>query len=151
MTRYVAKNAVAAGLADRCLLQVAYAIGKGPSHVPHGRYVRDRTGRPGEARGGASGTSSTSGRRRHPGPDLRRPIYLETAAYGHRKEFPWKRDHRARGLRRLKRRRPGRICTGRILALDRPFTYERRPAGAGLIVRSVRARKLTKGCAGRYE
>ena len=62
--RWVAKNVVAAGLARRCEVQVAYAIGK--AH-PVGFYVetlrhRDGAGRPDPAGGAA--TSSTCGRRR---------------------------------------------------------------------------------------
>ena len=101
MTRYVAKNVVAAGLADRCLLQVAYAIG---------------TAHPVSLMVDSSGTEQVD-----PGKlqaaiweifdfrpaaiirdlDLARPIYQETAAYGHfgRKEFPWEATDRVDALR----------------------------------------------------
>ena len=46
MARYVAKNVVAAGLADRCQLQVAYAIGTAHPVSPDGRDVRHGAGRP---------------------------------------------------------------------------------------------------------
>ena len=102
MARYVAKNIVAAGLADRCQLQVAYAIGTahpvsmmvetfGTEQVDPG----DRRGRPRDR--------STSGRRRSSATSIsRRPIYRETAAYGHfgRKEFPWEATDRVDDLRR---------------------------------------------------
>ena len=44
--RYVAKNVVAAGLADRCEVQVAYAIGVAQPVSVYDRDVRDREGRP---------------------------------------------------------------------------------------------------------
>jgi S-adenosylmethionine synthetase len=103
MARYATKNVVAAGLADRAQLQVAYAIG---------------TARPTSMNLETFGTE-------HANPDailravrevfdfrpaaiirdldLSRPIYAETAAYGHfgRKEFPWEGTERADDLRRL--------------------------------------------------
>ncbi len=101
--RWVAKTIVAAGLAKRCECQVAYAIGKAQ---PVGFYVN------------CSGTEAA--------PidviekavqqvfdlrpaaiirdlDLRRPIYVKTAAYGHfgreEPEFTWERTDRAADLR----------------------------------------------------
>jgi len=102
MTRYVAKNLVAAGAADRVQLEVAYAIGTAkpvslmidtfgteeadPEKILHAiqelfdfrpaAIIRDL--------------------------DLRRPIYRETAAYGHfgRKGFSWEETDRADDLRR---------------------------------------------------
>jgi len=102
MGRYVAKNLVAAGLADRVMLQVAYAIGAAhpvslsidtfeTSHVDPVRLERVVAElfdfRPAAII-------------RHL--DLRRPIYQETAAYGHfgRKGFPWEETDRADDLRR---------------------------------------------------
>jgi S-adenosylmethionine synthetase len=102
--RYVAKNVVAAGLADRIEIQVSYAIGMarpisisletfGTNKVPDdvivglvdkhfdlspGAIIRDL--------------------------DLRRPIYKQTAAYGHFGrddiDLPWERTDRAAALRR---------------------------------------------------
>jgi S-adenosylmethionine synthetase len=102
MTRYVAKNLVAAGLADRLQLQVAYAIGTahpvslaidtfGTEHVDPerlGDVVREAF----DFRPAAIIRDL----------DLRRPIYKDTAAYGHfgRKEFPWESTDRADELRR---------------------------------------------------
>jgi S-adenosylmethionine synthetase len=101
--RWVAKNVVAAGLAERCQIQVAYAIG-----VAHPLSVLVET----------FGTEAI------PVPqieelvrehfdlrpaailqelDLRRPIYAKTAAYGHfgreDSEFTWERTDRADALR----------------------------------------------------
>ena len=81
--RYLAKNAVAAGLADRCTIQLSYAIGV--SH-PLSVYVDTHgTGRVDEDR--LSGALqelvnlSPRGIREHL--HLNRPIYARTAAYGH--------------------------------------------------------------------
>jgi S-adenosylmethionine synthetase len=101
MARYIAKNVVAAGLADRCQLQVAYAIG---------------TAHPVSLLVETFGTEQVDPDRleaslwdlfdMRPAAiirdlDLRRPIYRETAAYGHfgRKEFPWEATDRVDALR----------------------------------------------------
>jgi S-adenosylmethionine synthetase len=101
MTRYVAKNVVAAGLADTCLLQVAYAIG---------------TAHPVSLMVDTAGTEQVDPKKIdaaiwelfdfRPAAiirdlDLARPIYQETAAYGHfgRKEFPWEATDRVDALR----------------------------------------------------
>jgi S-adenosylmethionine synthetase len=101
MTRYVAKNVVAAGLADKCLLQVAYAIG---------------TAHPVSLMVDTSGTEQVDPVKLQEAIweifdfrpaaiirdlDLARPIYQETAAYGHfgRKEFPWEATERVDALR----------------------------------------------------
>jgi len=82
--RYLAKNVVAAGLADRCTLQIAYAIGV--SH-PLSVYVDlDGTGKDiDEARLGAVLREvmdlTPRGIRKHL--RLNRPIYTQTSAYGH--------------------------------------------------------------------
>ncbi len=101
--RYVAKNVVAAGLADRCEVQVAYAIGVahpvslmvdtyGTDRIPNERIealVRDHFDlRPGAFREYLN---------------LHRPIYQKTAAYGHfgreDHDFTWERTDRAAALR----------------------------------------------------
>ena len=101
--RYVAKNVVAAGLAERCLLQVAYAIGVAhPVSVmieTFGTEVVDKTTLSAlieehfDLRPGAIIRDL----------ELRRPIYAATAAYGHfgRDEagFTWERTDRAHALR----------------------------------------------------
>ncbi len=101
--RYVAKNVVAAGLADRCEVQVAYAIGVahpvsvmvetyGTERVPKGRILElieeQFDLRPGAFRRAL---------------DLHRPIYQQTAAYGHfgreDEDFTWERTDKADALR----------------------------------------------------
>jgi len=102
MGRYVAKNVVAAGLADRVQLQVAYAIGSahpvslsletfGTNKVDPAK-LEDVVGDAFDFRPAAIIRDL----------DLRRPIYRETAAYGHfgRKGFPWEETDRAEDLRR---------------------------------------------------
>jgi S-adenosylmethionine synthetase len=102
MARYIAKNVVAAGLAEKCTIQVAYAIGVArpvslmvftdhTSKVPEKRIVQlinkhfDLTPR---------GIIKSLG--------LLRPIYAKTSSYGHfgrdEKEFTWERTDKARTL-----------------------------------------------------
>jgi S-adenosylmethionine synthetase len=104
MARHVAKNVVAAGLAERCMVQVAYAIGVvdpvsvlvetfGTGKVPKGQLEQliqrhfDLT---------PAGIIKYL--------DLRRPIYRKTAAFGHfgrsEPEFTWERTDRAKDLRK---------------------------------------------------
>lgn len=103
MARYVAKNIVAAGLADRCLVQLAYAIGVAdPVSVlvdTHG------TGRISEA---ALSKLVRENFELTPGGiikdlNLRRPIYTKTAAYGHfgrdEEGFTWEKTDKAETLR----------------------------------------------------
>ena len=103
MARYIAKNVVAAGLADRALVQLAYAIGvadpvsvlvdtSGTGRVADEKIVElvrahfKLTPR---------GIIETL--------DLRRPIYRKTAAFGHfgrtEPEFTWERTDKAAALR----------------------------------------------------
>ena len=101
MCRYVAKNVVAAGLADRCEVQVAYAIGVSE---PISLYVQTfGTGRIPDA--DIEGLI-----RKHfdltPAGiisqlNLKRPVYRETSTYGHfgRPEFSWERTDAAQTLR----------------------------------------------------
>jgi S-adenosylmethionine synthetase len=98
--RYLAKNIVAAGLAKRCTIQLAYAIGVSE---PLSLYVDTHgTGTVGDerieaaiGRIGKLGRLTPRGIRTHLG--LNKPIYEQTAAYGHfgRKAegeyFPWER------------------------------------------------------------
>jgi len=98
--RYLAKNIVAAGLAKRCTIQLAYAIGVSE---PLSRYIDTHgTGIVGDdaieaaiGRIGKLGKLTPRGIRTHLG--LNKPIYQPTAAYGHfgRKaegdHFPWER------------------------------------------------------------
>ena len=81
--RYLAKNVVAAGLADRCTIQLAYAIGV--SH-PLAIYVETHdTGRVDETRLGDTlgELVDLSPRGIRERLELSRPIYARTAAYGH--------------------------------------------------------------------
>jgi len=103
MARYVAKNIVAAGLADRCLVQLAYAIGVAdPVSVlvdTHG------TGRLSEAQLAklVRDNFELTPRGIMEELNLRRPIYKATAAYGHfgREEngFSWEKADKAETLR----------------------------------------------------
>jgi S-adenosylmethionine synthetase len=101
--RWVAKNVVAAGLADRCETQVAYAIGKakpvglfvecfGTEHVPEER-IQDAVLQVFDLRPAAIIRDL----------DLLRPIYSQTATYGHfgreEPDFSWERTDRAENLR----------------------------------------------------
>jgi S-adenosylmethionine synthetase len=101
--RWVAKNVVAAGLADRCQVQVAYAIGVsrpmsihvdtfGTHKIPEARIdelVRETF----DLRPAAILQNL----------DLRRPIYAKTAAFGHfgrdDPDFTWERTDKADALR----------------------------------------------------
>ncbi len=103
MARYVAKNIVAAGLADRCLVQLAYAIGVADpvsvlvdtsgtgriSETALSKLVRDNF--------------ELTPRGIIQDLNLRRPIYKATAAYGHfgRNEdgFTWEKTDKAETLR----------------------------------------------------
>ena len=101
MARYVAKNVVAAGLCDRCEIELAYAIGVakpvaiyvttfGTGKVPDAKIEKaiadtfDLT---------PSGIIRTL--------DLLKPIYRETAAYGHfgREGFSWERTDKVEALK----------------------------------------------------
>ncbi|MBY0470352.1 methionine adenosyltransferase [bacterium] len=106
MGRYVAKNIVAAGLADKCLVQLAYAIG---------------VAEPVSVMVNAFGTEKVELKKLevaareifHLRPagiiqslDLLRPIYLKTAAYGHfgraEPEFTWEKTDQVQALKSLK-------------------------------------------------
>jgi len=101
MARYVAKNLVAAELADRLQLQVAYAIGTAhPVSLSIETFGTERVAsdRLTELVWEAFDFRPAAIIRDL---DLRRPIYEDTAAYGHfgRKEFPWEATDRAEELR----------------------------------------------------
>lgn len=101
--RWVAKNIVAAGLAAKCEVQVAYAIGMAR---PVGLYVETfKTGVISDAKIAQLVTEVFDLR---PGAiidalDLLRPIYRPTAAYGHfgRPEFTWEQTNRVNDLKSL--------------------------------------------------
>jgi S-adenosylmethionine synthetase len=101
--RWVAKNVVASGLADRCELQVAYAIGKAE---PVGLFVETF----GTARVAVDRIKDAVAEVFDLRPaaiirdlDLLRPIYAQTAAYGHfgreLPDFTWERTDRVDALR----------------------------------------------------
>ena len=103
MARYVAKNIVAAGLADRCLVQLAYAIGvANPVSVS---VDTAGTGRISEAALAklVRDNFELTPRGIIESLNLRRPIYKATAAYGHfgRDEdgFSWEKTDKAETLR----------------------------------------------------
>ena len=105
MCRYIAKNVIAAGIADRCEVQLAYAIGVAE---PVSLYVN------------TFGTGKVSDERitdiirenfeMRPAAiisqlNLKRPIYRKTAAYGHfgredERKFTWEKTDRAESLRK---------------------------------------------------
>jgi S-adenosylmethionine synthetase len=103
MARYVAKNIVAAGLADRCLVQLAYAIG-----VADPVSILVNTEGTGRVSDNMLSKLVRDNFELTPGGiieelNLRRPIYKATAAYGHfgRDEdgFTWERTDKAESLR----------------------------------------------------
>lgn len=102
--RWVAKNVVAAGLADRCEIQVAYAIG-----VAHPLSVNVETFGTGKIADDKIAALVNQHFDLRPGAiirdlNLRRPIYRKTAAYGHFGrtdiEAPWENTHRAEALKK---------------------------------------------------
>jgi S-adenosylmethionine synthetase len=104
MCRYIAKNIVAAKLADRCEVQLAYAIGVAEpvslyvntfdtNKIPESKIeeiVRENFDMK------PSGIISTL--------DLKRPIYKKTASYGHfgrnEPEFTWEKTNKVDALRK---------------------------------------------------
>ena len=103
MARYVTKNIVAAGLADRAQLQVAYAIGTAhPTSMNLDTFGTEQAD-PATILDAVREVFDFRPAAIIRDLDLSRPIYAETAAYGHfgRKEFPWEGTERADDLRRL--------------------------------------------------
>ena len=103
MARYVAKNIVAAGLAERCEVQLAYAIG-----VPFPVSVMVDTFGTGTVDESAITRAVTEVFDLSPAGiistlDLCRPIYQATAAYGHfgREGFPWEKPDKAEALKKI--------------------------------------------------
>jgi S-adenosylmethionine synthetase len=106
MGRYVAKNLVAAGLADKCLVQLAYAIGVAePVSVNVNAFGTEKV----ELRKLEAAAREVF----HLRPagiieslNLLRPIYTKTAAYGHfgraEPEFTWEKTDQVSALRSLK-------------------------------------------------
>jgi S-adenosylmethionine synthetase len=103
MARYIAKNIVAAELADKVLVQLAYAIGVAdPVSV---LVDTSGTGRIADEKmvDLVRGHFKLTPRGIIESLDLRRPIYRKTAAFGHfgrtEAEFTWERTDKARGLK----------------------------------------------------
>jgi S-adenosylmethionine synthetase len=103
MARYIAKNVVAAGLAERALVQLAYAIGVAD---PVSVMVRtEGTGRIPEAQITelVRANFKLTPRGIMEELQLRRPIYAKTAAFGHfgrtEPEFTWERTDKAAALK----------------------------------------------------
>jgi len=103
MARYIAKNVVAAGMSDRAMVQLAYAIGvadpvsvlvdtEGTGRVPDEKIVEL-----------VRANFQLTPRGIIESLDLRRPIYRKTAAFGHfgrtEPEFTWERTDKAATLR----------------------------------------------------
>lgn len=103
MSRYIAKNLVAAGLADRCEVQLAYAIGVaepvslyvntfGTNKIPENQ-IEDLVRKKFDMK--PSGIIAQL--------DLKRPIYKKTASYGHfgrnEPEFTWEKTDKAETLK----------------------------------------------------
>jgi len=102
--RWVAKNVVAGGLADRCEIQVAYAIG-----VAHPLSINVETFGTGKIADEKIAQLIAQTFDLRPGAiirdlDLRKPIYQKTAAYGHfgrdDVDFTWERTDRAEALKK---------------------------------------------------
>ena len=99
--RWVAKNVVAAGLARRCEIQVAYAIGRAR---PVGLYVETfgtHTVDPAAVTAAVQEVFDLRPAAIVADLDLLRPIYRETSAYGHfgRPGFTWEETNRVEALR----------------------------------------------------
>src|SRR6058998_3141018 len=103
MARYIAKNVVAAGIADRALVQVAYAIGvadpvsllvhtEGTGRIPEEKITEL-----------VRANFKLTPRGIIEELNLRRPIYKKTAAFGHfgrsEPEFTWEKTDKAKALR----------------------------------------------------
>src|SRR5678815_2734832 len=101
--RYVAKNVVAAGLADKCEVQVAYAIGVAhPVSVMVETFGTEKIARSEIARLVDEHFDLRPGSFRQT-LQLHRPIYQKTAAYGHfgreDADFTWEKTDKAQALR----------------------------------------------------
>ena len=103
MARYIAKNIVAAGLAERCEVQLAYAIGVAePVSVLVETFGTGKV-TPEKLQELVRANFQLTPRGIIESLKLRRPIYRKTAAYGHfgrdDKDFTWEATDKAKGLR----------------------------------------------------
>jgi S-adenosylmethionine synthetase len=104
--RYMAKNIVAAGLADRCLVQLAYAIGVAePVSVMVNAFGTEKVALD-QLQVAAREVFQLSPGGMIESLNLLRPIYLKTAAYGHfgraEPEFHWEKTDQVEALRSLR-------------------------------------------------
>lgn len=102
MARYIAKNVVASGLADRCEVQIAYAIG-----YPQPVSVHVSTFGTGKINDEQIEKAIRKTFDMTPAGiirtlNLKRPIYRQTACYGHfgRSEFPWEKTDKIKELKK---------------------------------------------------
>jgi S-adenosylmethionine synthetase len=103
MARYVAKTIVAAGLADRCEVQVAYAIGfPEPVSLLVSTFGTNKVAEE-KIEAGVRELFSFKPANVIKQLDLLRPIYKPTAAYGHfgRDIFPWEKTDKADALKKI--------------------------------------------------
>ncbi|TML79716.1 MAG: methionine adenosyltransferase, partial [Actinobacteria bacterium] len=103
-TRWVAKNVVAAGFADRCEIQVAYAIGVArPVSIQIETYGTEKDIDPRKIEKAIGEVFDLRPAAIIRDLDLRRPIYRKTAAYGHfgrdDADFTWERTSRVDDLK----------------------------------------------------
>jgi S-adenosylmethionine synthetase len=103
MARYIAKNIVAAGLADRCEVQLAYAIGVAePVSVLVDTFGTGKVDAK-KLEDLVRANFQLTPKGIIESLDLRRPIYKKTAAYGHfgraDKDFTWEATDKAAALR----------------------------------------------------
>lgn len=102
MARYIAKNIVAAGLADRCLVTLAYAIGMAePVMVQVDTYGTGKVCADDCLAAAIPLVFGLTPAQIIQQLGLKRPIFAQTAVYGHfgRKQFPWERIDKAELLR----------------------------------------------------
>ena len=135
--RYLAKNVVAAGLAERCTIQISYAIGVADADELLRRSARrrhDRSGQAGSVLPEMIGGATPRAIREHL--KLNRPIYARTAAYGHfgrqpdnEGGFSWERADLVEELRRSVAKR-AHVHIARPDARSRPLSRRRQSAGA---------------------
>lgn len=103
MARYVAKNIVAAGLADRCLVQLAYAIGVAEPVSVHVNAYGTEKASLNKIEAAVKQVFRLTPRGIIETLDLLRPIYSKTAAYGHfgrlEPEFTWEKTDQVQALK----------------------------------------------------
>ncbi len=106
MARYIAKNVVAAGLADKCLVQLAYAIGVAdPVNLTVNTFGTEKSD-PRKIEAAIWENFSLKPAGIIESLNLLRPIYSKTAAYGHfgrmEPEFSWERIDKVEALKNFK-------------------------------------------------